>query len=73
MRQQGHDGLHLGAREDVAEVSELLGPLPGLQGCVEAGPGAAHWPEVAAGGHGGRGQAGTGGRGGAPYRGPEQR
>jgi len=29
--EQGHDGLNLGAREDVAEVGELLGPVPGLQ------------------------------------------
>ena len=68
MRQQSHDGLDLGAWEDVAEVRELLGPVPGLQGRVEAGSGAANWPEVAAGGHGG-----AGGCGGAPYRGPEQR
>ena len=37
MRQQGHDGLDLGAWKDVAEVSELLGPVPGLWACVEAG------------------------------------
>jgi len=73
MRQQGHDGLDLGARKDVAEVGELLGPVPGLQARVEAGSGA-HWPEVTTGGHWGGGGAGAGGCGGcAPYRGPEQR
>ena len=37
MRQQGHDGLDLGTGKDVAEVGELLGPVPGLQAHVEAG------------------------------------